>query len=66
MVRTAILRPLGHCAWAVLAKGEGRPAAWAEERAKVLADAARTAAHAELVIIAPIAKLVRACGGVSR
>jgi hexosaminidase len=57
---------IGLEALAVLAKGEGRPAAWAEEQAKVLADAAKTAAHAELVVIAPIAKLVRACGGASK
>jgi hexosaminidase len=47
----------------ILMKGEGRPAAWAEELAKVLADAAKPAAHAELVVVAPISKLVKACAG---
>ena len=47
----------------VLEKGEGRPAAWAEERAKVLAEAAKPAAHAELAVLGPIAKLVQACTG---
>jgi hexosaminidase len=47
----------------VLSKGEGRPAAWAEERSKVLADAAKPAAHAELVVLPAIARLVEACTG---
>jgi hexosaminidase len=53
-------------ALAVLSKGEGRPAAWAEEKAKVLAEAAKTAAHAEVVIVPAIAKLVEACKGAGR
>jgi len=53
-------------ALAVLSKGEGRPAAWAEERSKVLAGAAKPAAHAELVVVPAIAKLVEACKGPGR
>jgi len=50
-------------ALAVLSKGEGRPVAWAEERSKVLADAGKPAAHAELAVVPAIAKLVEACKG---
>jgi hexosaminidase len=50
----------------VLARGEGRPAAWIEGKTKVLTEAAETAAHAELVVVAPISKLVRACAGVAK
>ena len=53
-------------ALAVLSKGEGRPAAWAEEKANLLAEAAKTAAHAELVVVPAIAKLVEACKGPGR
>ena len=50
-------------ALAVLAKGEGRPASWVDEKGKVLADAAQPAAHAELVVGPAVAKLVEACKG---
>lgn len=50
-------------ALAVLAKGEGRPASWADEKGKVLADAAQPAAHAELVVVPAVAKLIEACKG---
>ena len=46
-----------------LSKGEGQPASWAEERGKVLAEAAKPAAHAELVVVSAVAKLVEACAG---
>jgi hexosaminidase len=54
---------IGIEALTVLMKGEGRPAAWVEEELKVLAEAAKPAAHAELVVLPPIAKLVKACAG---
>jgi len=54
---------IGIEALAVLMKGEGRPAAWAEERNKVLAEAAKPAAHAELAVVKAIGKLVDACTG---
>lgn len=57
---------IGLEALAVLAAGEGRPAAWVEERIRALAVAAAPAAHAELVVAAPVDKLVRACGGAAR
>jgi len=47
----------------VLMKGEGRPAAWVEKALEILEDAAKPAAHAELVVVAPISKLVKACAG---
>jgi len=50
-------------ALSVLSKGEGRPAAWVEAKTEVLTDAGRTAAHAELAVVEPVAKLVRACAG---
>ncbi|HSA95275.1 MAG TPA: family 20 glycosylhydrolase, partial [Acidobacteriota bacterium] len=50
-------------ALAVLAKGEGRPASWADEKGKVLSDAAQPAAHAELVVVPAVAKLIEACRG---
>jgi hexosaminidase len=55
------LEALGH-----LVKGEGQPAAWVEQRRKVLADAAKPAAHAELVVISSIGKLVDACAGTGK
>jgi len=50
-------------ALACLEKGEGQPAAWAEERARLLAEAAKPAAHAELVVVKAIGRLVEACAG---
>jgi hexosaminidase len=47
----------------VLEKGEGRPAAWVEKALEILDNAAKPAAHAELVVIAPISKLAKACAG---
>jgi hexosaminidase len=44
-----------------LEKGERRAAAWGEERAKVLAEAAKPAGHAELAVLPAIVKLVEAC-----
>jgi hexosaminidase len=55
------LESLGH-----LAKGEGQPAAWAEEQRKVLAEAAKPAAHAELVVVKAVGRLVDACAGVTK
>jgi hexosaminidase len=57
---------LGLEALARLEKNEGLPAAWVEEGAKTLADAARPAAHAELVVLKAIGKLVQACGGTAK
>jgi hexosaminidase len=54
---------IGIEALAVLMKGEGRPAAWVEERNRVLAEAAKPAAHAELAVVKAIGKLVDACAG---
>jgi hexosaminidase len=54
---------IGLEALAVLIKGEGRPAVWAEASAKVLAAAAEPAAHAELVVVQAIGKLVQATTG---
>lgn len=50
-------------ALSVLSKGESRPAAWAEGKAKVLDDAAKPAAQAELAIVTAVAKLAEACAG---
>jgi hexosaminidase len=47
----------------LLSKGQARPAAWAEEKTNVLAEAAKPAAHAELAVISAVAKLVDACSG---
>ena len=52
------LEAIGH-----LARGEGQPPAWVEERRRVLADAARPAAHAELVVVKAVGRLVEACAG---
>ncbi len=38
-------------------------AAWAEEKGKILAEAAKPAAHAELAILPAVTKLVEACSG---
>ena len=54
---------IGLEALSALAKGEGRTAAWAEGSAKVLAAAAEPAAHAELVVVQAIGKLVQAATG---
>ncbi len=54
---------VGREALSRLSKGQGEPAAWAEEKGKVLAEAAKPAAHAELAVIAAIMKLVEACAG---
>jgi hexosaminidase len=55
------LGALGH-----LVKGEGQPAAWIEEQRKVLAEAAKPAAHAELVVVQAMGRLVDACAGTGR
>jgi hexosaminidase len=52
------LEALGH-----LTKQEGQPASWAEERDKVLAEAAKPSAHAEIAVIKAVGKLVEACAG---
>lgn len=57
---------IGLEALAVLTAGEGRPEAWIEERSQALAEAARPAAQAELVVAAAVAQLVRACGGAAK
>jgi len=57
---------IGLEALSVLEAGEGRPAPWVEERSRALAEAVRPAAHAELVVAAPVDKLVRACGGAAK
>ena len=54
---------IGIEALGVLMKGEGRPAAWAEQRNNALAEAAKPAAHAELAVVKAIGKLVDACAG---
>ena len=54
---------IGLEALTVLMAEEGRPAAWIEERARALDEAAKPAAQAELVVAAPVAQLVRACAG---
>jgi hexosaminidase len=54
---------IGLEALGVLTKGEGRPSAWVETALAALAEAAKPAAHAELVVVAPVAELVRACAG---
>jgi len=54
---------IGLEALGALMKGERRPAAWVEKALGTISDAAKPAAHAELVIIDPIAQLVRACAG---
>ena len=46
-----------------LMKGQSPTAAWAEEKGKILAEAAKPAAHAELAILTAIANLVEACAG---
>jgi hexosaminidase len=53
-------------ALAHLAKGEGQAAPWIEARRQVLAEAAKPAAHAELVIIQAVRRLVDACGGTAK
>jgi hexosaminidase len=59
----ARLSEAGLEALAVLSKNEGRPASWADEKAKILSDAAQPAAHAELVVVPAVAKLIEACKG---
>jgi hexosaminidase len=44
-------------------KGESQPVAWAEEKGKILAEAAKPAADAELAVVSAVAKLVAACAG---
>jgi len=46
-----------------LSQGQTRPAAWVEEKAKVLAEALKPAAHAELAVVKSISNLVEACAG---
>jgi hexosaminidase len=55
------LEALGH-----LSKGEGQTASWAETQAKILAEAAEPAAHAELAVVTAIGKLVQGCAGQAR
>jgi hexosaminidase len=55
------LEAIGH-----LANGEGQPPAWVEEQSRVLADAARPAAHAEIVVIKAVGRLVEACAGTAK
>ncbi len=63
-LRTACL--LGLEALTVLTKGEGLPAARIEKGLQALAETEKPAAHAELAVIAPIVKLVRACAGAEK
>ncbi len=49
-----------------LLKRENQPDAWAGEKAKVLADAAKPAAHAELAVVSAVTKLVEACAGIKK
>jgi hypothetical protein len=44
-------------------KGQSQPATWAEEKVKILVDAAKPAAHAELAVLTAVTKLVQACAG---
>ncbi|MBE3129513.1 MAG: family 20 glycosylhydrolase, partial [Acidobacteria bacterium] len=46
-----------------LMKGQIQPAAWAEEKGKILAEAAKPAAHAELAVLSAVTKLVEASAG---
>jgi hexosaminidase len=46
-----------------ISRGERQPATWAEEKGKILAEAAKPAAHAELAILPALTKLVEACTG---
>ncbi|MCX6567990.1 MAG: family 20 glycosylhydrolase [Candidatus Aminicenantes bacterium] len=46
-----------------LMKGQHPPAAWAEEKGQILAEAARPAAHAELAVLSAVTKLVEAAAG---
>jgi len=46
-----------------LMKGQSPPAAWAEEKGKILAEAAKPAAHTELAVLSAVTKLVAACAG---
>jgi hexosaminidase len=52
------LEALGH-----LTKQEGQPTSWVEERGKVLAEAAKPSAHAEIAVMKAVTKLVEACAG---
>ncbi|MCX6573170.1 MAG: family 20 glycosylhydrolase [Candidatus Aminicenantes bacterium] len=55
------LEAIGH-----LAKGEGQPPAWVEEQRRILADAAKPAAHAEIVVVKAVGRLVEACAGTTK
>jgi hexosaminidase len=55
------LEALGH-----LAKGEGQPPSWVQEKNAALAEASKPAAHAGLAVVAAIGRLVEACGGQAR
>jgi hexosaminidase len=46
-----------------LMKGQIQPAAWAQEKGKILAEAAKPVADAELAVVSAVAKLVEACAG---
>ncbi len=46
-----------------LMNGQSQPAAWAEEKGKILAEAAKPAACAELAVLTAVTKLVEACVG---
>ncbi len=52
------LEALGH-----LAKGEGQPGPWADEKNGTLAEAAKPAAHAQLAVVKAVGRLVEACAG---
>jgi hexosaminidase len=49
-----------------LANGEFQPPAWAAEKSAILAEAAKPAAHAELVVVKAIGRLVDACAGAAK
>jgi hexosaminidase len=46
-----------------LMKGQSQPAAWAQEKGKILAEAAKPAADAELAVVSAVSRLVAACAG---
>ncbi|MGB8958912.1 MAG: hypothetical protein WCC00_07880, partial [Candidatus Aminicenantales bacterium] len=45
-----------------LAKGENLPASWVKEKSAILAEASKPAAHAGLIVVTAIGRLVEACG----
>jgi len=62
----ARISKIGLEALARLAKGEGQPAAWVEAQRAILAEAAKPAAHAELVVVKAVGRLVDACAGTAK